>query len=181
MIRQQHFMSEFDARLQPHVEFTDYVFVGDGADMRSSVISVEPWNGGSWTAAFRSEEPGLRALTGLVGTPSPSGLCVVERGTPFLGDVLDPGRFRAIEVAGPVVAVEELRDEGVLLLLSPWTISAVHSEGVYWTTKRISIESLRVDEVIDGWVCGVADEGEEMRNFAVNLTTGEVMGGSGFE
>ena len=33
MIRQQHLKSEFDARLQLHVEFPDYVFVGNGADM----------------------------------------------------------------------------------------------------------------------------------------------------
>ena len=65
-----------------------------------------------------------------------------------------------------------------MLLLTPWSITGVGPDGVAWTSRRVAIEDLRVDEVDDCWLRGVADpDDEESRDFAVNYRTGEVVGG----
>lgn len=181
MITQDHFASEFYVSI---VEYTaglpDRTFAAEGAGSQAIRVAVEPWGEPAWTAAFAASDPGVRALSALLGTPSPTGLCVIERGTAFLGDVLDPEGFSVIETKGLVVGTEELTGEGLLLLLTPWTITAVDQSGTCWTTERIAIEGLRVDEVSAGWVRGVADPDEsEPHDFALDLTTGEVVGGAG--
>ena len=119
------------------------------------------------------------ALSALLGTPSPTGLCVIERGTVFLGDVLEPEGFTVVPTAGPVVAAEELVSEQKLLLVTPWAISAIGATGLLWATGRIAIDGLRVDEDSEGWVRGVADpDDDEPRDFAVELATGQVVGGA---
>ncbi|HEY0258913.1 MAG TPA: hypothetical protein VGC18_03595 [Lacisediminihabitans sp.] len=180
MITGDHFASEFDVAV---VEYSggvpDHVFVAPGAGARAVLIEVEPWGESAWTASFAAPDPGVRALSAILGTPSSTGLCVIERGTAFVGDVLAPDAFSVIKT-GPVVAAEELVGVGMLLLLTPWAITALDRQGLRWSTDRIAIDGLRVDEAGDGWVRGVADPDEdEPRDFALNLATGEVVGGAG--
>ncbi|MCP2237473.1 hypothetical protein [Prauserella halophila] len=93
--------------------------------------------------------------------------------------MLEPEGFDVVLTPGPVVAAEELAAEAVLLLVTPWAITAVGISGVLWTTPRIAIDGLRVDEASDGWVGGVADpDDDEPRDFAVELATGQVVGGA---
>jgi hypothetical protein len=107
---------------------------------------------------------------------------VVERGTAFLGDVLRPDHFTAVKTAGPVVAAYEVASEDCLLLVTPWAITAVGREGVLWTTERIAIDGLRIDEVADGWLRGVSDpDDEEPGDFAVEMATGRLVGGAGID
>lgn len=181
MITRDHFASEFDATVVEHPgSVPDHVFAAPGAGARVVEIEVEPWGESTWTASFAAPDPGVRALSAILGMPSPTGLCVVERGTAFVGDVLTPDAFGVVKTGGPVVAAEELVGEGLLLLLTPWAITALDRHGHRWSTNRIAIDGLRVDEASDGWVRGVADPAEdEPRDFALNLITGEVVGGAG--
>lgn len=181
MITQDHFASEFGVSIVDSTGgLPDHSFAAEGAGSRAIEVVVEPWGGRSWSAVFAASDPGVRALTVLLGTPTPTGLCVIERGTAFLGDVLDPEGFTCVETGGPVVAAEELTGEGLLLLVTPWKITAIDQSGLRWTTERIAIEGLRVDEVDAGWIRGVADpDEEEPHDFAVNLASGEVVGGAG--
>lgn len=179
MIMHHSFASEFDAAIIDRTPSSDHAFSAEGAGSRAIVVAVEPWGEPAWTATFAAPEPGRRALTAVMGTPSPTGLCVVERGTAFLGDVLRPADFEVVPTAGPVVSAEELTTEAILLLLTPWAITAVGTDGVLWTTQRIAIDGLRVDEASDGWARGVADPADdEPRDFALDLRTGEVIGGA---
>ena len=181
MITQDHFVSEFGVSIVDSTAgLPDHSFAAEDAGSRAIEVVVEPWGEQSWTAVFAASDPGVRALTALLGTPSLTGLCVVERGTAFLGDVLDPEGFTVVETKGPVVAAEELTGEGLLLLVTPWKITAIDQSGSRWTTERIAIEGLRVDEVSAGWVRGVADpDEEEPHDFALDLATGEIVGGAG--
>lgn len=181
MLTGDHFASEYEAAIADHpVGESGYVYAADGAGARAVAIEVEPWGEPAWLATFAAPEPGVRALTALLGTPASTGLCVVERGTAFLGDVLDPAGFIVVETPGPVVGAEELVLDGLLLLLSPWSIVAVGDEGVRWTTERIAIDGLRIDASDGGWVRGVADPNDdEPRVFSVELASGRVVGGTG--
>lgn len=78
-----------------------------------------------------------------------------------------------------MVDAEELPADGVLLLLTPWSITAVGQSGRRWTSGRITIDKLGVDEAGDGSLRGVADrDDDEPRDFALDLATGEVVGGA---
>ena len=179
MITDSHFASEFDVAIADYAAGPDHSFSAEGSESRAALVAVEPWGEVTWTAAFAGPDPGRRALTALLGTPRATGLCVVERGTAFLGDVREPAGFEVVATPGPVVAAEELVAEGVLLLLTPWAITAVDVDGVRWTTPRSAVDGLRVDEASDGWLRGVADpEDDEPRDFAVELATGQLIGGS---
>ena len=176
-------------RFSPHFTVTivegsaapvDFRFAAAGSGARAVELVVEPRDGPAWTAAFAAPDPGFPALTGVLGTPNPTGLCVIERGTAFVGDVLDPASFRRVETRGPVVGAEELPRCRTLVLLTPWSITALGPDGCRWTSGRIAVDRLRVDEAGDGWLRGVADpDDEEPRDFALDLSTGEVIGGAG--
>ncbi|WP_028050500.1 hypothetical protein [Cellulomonas sp. URHD0024] len=181
MITRDYFASEFDvAIVERSGGLPDHAFAAPGAGARAVEVAVEPWGAPMWTATFAAPDLGVRALTAVIGTPSPTGLCVVERGTAFVGDVLEPAVFSVVETRGPVVDAEELPADGLLLLLTPWSITAVGQLGRRWTSERLAIDGLRVDEASDGWLRGVADpDDDEPRDFALNLATGEVVGGAG--
>ena len=74
----------------------------------------------------------------------------------------------------------ELLDYQLLLLITPWSIAALATDGVQWATQRVAIDGLRVDTVESGWLRGVADpEDDEARHFSLELASGGVIGGSG--
>lgn len=180
MFEHRHFVSQFDVAIADLPSGSvDHAFAAEGAGARALVVTVEPWGEPTWSAAFAAPDPGRRALTALSGTSSSAGLCVIERGTAFVGDVRDPASFAVVPTSGPVVAAEELVDESVLLLVTPWAITAVGASGPLWTTPRIAVDGLRVDEADNGSIRGVADpDDDEPRDFAVELVTGRLTGGS---
>lgn len=180
MMTHDDFPAEFDAALADYPSADpDRAFSAEGAGARAMLVAIEPSGAPTWTASFAAPDPGRSALSALLRTPSPTVLCVVERGTAFLGDVRQPDSFTVLSTPGPVVAAESLVTERVLLLLTPWAIAAISPSGVQWVTPRIAIDGLRVDGIAQGWVRGVADpEDDEPRDFAVELSTGQVAGTS---
>ncbi len=171
------FEHRYDATIaeRPGVGHPTHAFAAGGAGARAVTVVVEPWYATSWTAEFAAPDPGIRALSGIFSTPNPDGLCVIERGTAFLGDVLTPRGFAVVQTRGPVVDVTEILSSGLLLLLTPWSITALDAQGSRWTTERIAIEALRLDEVSDGWARGWSDpEDDAARRFAVELSSGRV-------
>ncbi|MCO7237731.1 hypothetical protein [Aeromicrobium sp. CnD17-E] len=179
MINHGRFVSTFDATTADlPTGPPDVTCAAEGSGSRSRVVTVQPRGGQVWTGTFAAPDPGRPALSALLGTPDPAGLCIVERGTAFLGDVLEPASFGVIATTRPVVSAEALPRERVLLLLSPWAITAIGERGVLWTTPRLAVDGIRLDEADGGWVRGVADpDDDEPRDVAVELATGRVRGG----
>jgi hypothetical protein len=119
--------------------------------------------------------------TGVHATPGRNRVLVVARGDAYLIDVGKPALYKAIATGGPVVAVKAITRENVLLLATPWTITGIGSDGVLWTTRRLAIDGLRLDESQDGLVAGVADPNDlEPRDFVIDLRTGSHEGGTPF-
>ena len=92
---------------------------------------------------------------------------------------MNPSGFVEIETCEPVVAVKELVEHKLLLLLTPWAITAVGADGVQWTTDRIAIEGIYISEVSNGKIIGVSDPEDDARDFVVELSTGRLTGGAG--
>lgn len=167
MVIHSRFERRYDAAIveRPSAGEPMYAFAAGDAGSRAITVMVEPWGATAWTAEFFGPDPGRRALSGLFGTPSPDCLCVIERGTAFFGDVRNPTGFAVVDTRGAVVNVKEVASSGLLLLLTPWAITALDARGTRWATERISIETIRIDEVTEGWAKGLSDpEDDELRS-----------------
>lgn len=119
------------------------------------------------------------AITGLYSTPNAFRLSAVIEGDAWLIDVRQPEKNELVSTAGPVVAVKPIDSAKLLLLASPWNVTAIGEKGMVWQTERLAIDGLRLDEVKGKWLAGVADpEDTEPRNFVIHLPTGQHEGGS---
>lgn len=156
----------------------DHVFAADRAGSRALTIEVVVDGASAWTASFAAPEPGIHALSEVLGTPRATALCVVERGTAFLGDALRPAGFEAIKTRSPIVGARQLLDEALLLLVTPSEVIAIDTAGVRWSTERIAVDGLRLAEVNGEWITGIADPDDDQPHpFSIELATGRVLGG----
>lgn len=159
----------------------DFEFSSEGSSSRAIRVLVSPFGGATWVASFAAPDPGMRAISGLFSAPSPTELCVIERGTAFIGDVQYPKTFREVHTYGPVTSARNRASPSILLLLTPWSISCIDLNGVKWSTARIAIDGFRIDEIRSDKLVGLADPDDESREFSVDLASGSVFGGCGFE
>lgn len=154
----------------------------DMAPKSDLLLRVTRDDGSSWTGGVRAGGPSLGSPnTGIYTTPNKNRLLAVARGDAYLIDVEDPANYEALSTGGPVVAVKPIPRENVVLLATPWDVTAIGPDGVLWTTGRLAIDGLRLDESQDGRVAGVADPKDlEPRDFVIDLHTGKHEGGVPF-
>ena len=84
----------------------EHTFAAPGADARALTVEIKPDGNAGWVGTFAAPSPGARALTSLCEAPTIAGLCVVERGTAFLGDAREPESFSALGLADPIIDVK---------------------------------------------------------------------------
>jgi hypothetical protein len=146
------------------------------------LLGVTAGDGSSWTGGVRAGGPSVGSpKTGIYTTPNKNKLLVVGRGDAYLIDVRNPAAYEAVSTGGPVVAVKPIPKENVLLLATPWDVTGIGEDGVLWTTERLAIDGLRLDESQEGRVAGVADPKDlEPRDFVIDLRTGKHKGGVPF-
>ena len=163
------------------IKRVDFRSPGERAGTRSELLlEISTESGLWWLAVVQAPPPPLRAaLTEVHTTPSPSALCAIAAGEAVVITVDRPGEHQWLATGGPVTSVKAAVEEGLLLLATPWSITALDASGVRWQTSRLAIDGLRLDEVADGMLAGVADPDDiEPRDFAVDLRTGEHRGGA---
>lgn len=144
------------------------------------LIEVGLSDGSSWTVSVATDpDAPARAISGLFATPSPSRLCVIARGAAYLLDTVSLANSQYIETGGAITSIRRAFEEKLLLLCTDWAVVAIGEAGLLWRTPRLAIEGLRLDEV-DSWRArGVADpDSDETRNFMIDLTTGDIVGGA---
>lgn len=158
----------------PPSGLVDHAFSAPGSSARARTALIEPEGQNPWVGSFAGNAT-FQGISGLFGTPHPDRLCVLDRGTTFLVNVADPTDTTVLQLAGPVRAVEQLVDQNLLLLVTPWVIAALGPDGLIWTTERLAIEGIRVHDVAGDLLHGVADpDDEEPRAFVLDLHTGRV-------
>lgn len=143
------------------------------------LVRVRTTTGNQWAGRVWSRELGIkRSVTGIYSTPNPDRMAVVARGDVYLIDAREPSHHEFIDTKGPVTAVKPIESEGLLLLSSPWRVTALGKQGRAWQTERLAIDGIRLDEVDNGRLAGVADpDDEEPHDFVVDLRTGRHEGG----
>lgn len=180
------FAAEYEVRPLDDGTFSPATYSFARADALSTgvdvLIEVAPHRGEAWVGAVRRPPSSVRgAITDVFPSPHPCRVCVVVQGDAYLIDVDQPTRYGALDSGGPVVAVHPVVEEGVLLLASPWCVTAVDDSGRAWQTARLARFGLRLDEVDGGRLAGVADpDDDEPRDFVIDLRTGSHEGGAPF-
>jgi hypothetical protein len=114
--------------------------------------------------------------TGVYATPDPALLCAVAGGYAYLIDAANPTQSTHIDQR-PVTAV--VATEGLLLFVGFLNIQAWGSDGLAWTTGRLSWDGVVAGEVREGVLHGT---GWNMMTdkevpFLVDLKTGGHTGG----
>jgi hypothetical protein len=130
--------------------------------------------GGTCVVRISAEDPLVHlAVSGSFLTPNPRRLCVIERGAAVLIDVDDVTSWQRIGSLEPIVEVGSFPEAGLLLLVTPWSVVAVDGNGVRWTSRRLSVEGLRLDAADDNGVRCTADPGDEgERVITLDVETG---------
>lgn len=177
------FPADYQAQLleEQTVGGASYAFGREGqpASGVDVLIEVRLPDGERWVGAVRRPPPTVKgALTAYHPTPYPRRVCVVAGGDAYLIDVDQPKAFEVLDTGGPVVAVHSVVSDGLLLLASPWVVTAIDHNGRAWQTERLAINGVRLDETDDGRLAGVADpDDDEPRDFLIDLRTGRHEGG----
>ena len=141
------------------------------------VVAVEPDDGTPWVGMFAS---GIAGVTGLLGCPRPTDLCVVVDGEASVVSVSRPDA--GAEPLGHDIRQVERADGWDLLLLAGFTdLAAVGPAGVAWRSRRLGLDGLKIiKSEEDSIVCTVEHLGG-VETIAVDPVTGEQMEGTRFD
>lgn len=180
LIREAAFEKSYDAALvdTPSFGCADYEFHGLHREGSRITLLVTLADGRSWTGTF-GNEPSWRGLTGTFPTPDSDSLCVINHGRAFLVNTLHPADAQTIPSDGPIRSLASIPSPPLLLLATQWSVVAIGPSGEAWASDRIATEGIRLDDVVGSFAIGVADpDDEEPREFALDLRTGAIAGGT---
>ncbi|MDO4631937.1 MAG: hypothetical protein Q4A82_06610 [Corynebacterium sp.] len=129
----------------------------------------------SYTLGVYSNEPIYSVITEVIATPDPWSLCIIERGTPYIGDVRQPQSFAEIvDAHNDVVAVKAIVSHEILLFVMLLDMLALDTSGVRWNTERIALNGISIERTTGDWVNCRPQSTIECGTFDVNLLTGEI-------
>ena len=156
----------------------DYEVGGEYGCYQTSV-GISPDSGDEYSVGFHSPEPGMALMSALLPTTGRYQLCVIERGTTYVGDVREPLSFTELaETRGMVREAIPVTDHGLLVLITNCDIVAVEESGLAWQTSRIAIDSFSIKTIDGGHITGVSDTDWHPAPFAGRLSDGFLIGGN---
>jgi hypothetical protein len=144
-------------------------------------VQVHPASGGSLLATCALGFTDRSMPSGIWPCPDPDELCAVAGGYAYLIDTAMPDRCTQIPLK-PVVAVQSLPEQGLLLFIGFHSIAAWGLSGLAWVSERLSYEGVRIAS-IEGETCrgfGWNLHTDQEVEFVLDLRTGTHMGG-GFQ
>jgi hypothetical protein len=159
-----------------HIYFPGAVKEGgrDGLIVKFTPKEGQPWIG---TFAFGYASP--KALTGVFSCPDKQSACVVAAGAGYIIRVNNPNTWEAVR-SYPIVDVLVITERLLLVFIDFTTLAAYGPEGVAWKTARLSWDGLKVTEVTQEHIKGLAWDSPQGREveFFVDVQTGHHQGGS---
>lgn len=141
------------------------------------LIKINPRLGDPWlgTFAFGSFP---KAITGIYSCPDEKLMCVISAGEGYIIRTDNPAIWEEIKVC-PILDVRLIALRRLLIFADFTSISAYGSEGLEWTTDRLSWDGLRLAEVTPDYIKGFGWDAPREREveFLVNVETGFHEGG----
>jgi hypothetical protein len=141
-------------------------------------LMVKPASGGTFlaTCALGFTSPAMP--TGVFACPDPQQMCAVAGGYAYVIDTEQPGHCTHIALK-PVVEVQTLVAQQLLLFVGFHSIVAWGKNGMAWESARLSWEGVRIttvdDDVLNGTGWNMMTDQEVP--FSLDLLTGKHQGG----
>jgi len=147
---------------------------------RSGVyVRVTPQSGSAWVGFFALGFDSDQVVSQVCSTPDPESFCVVVGGYAYVVKAGSPEQWLRVGQS-PVVDLRVLSQQGLLLFAGFTSITAVGSEGIAWTTERLTWEGLTIIEINGDKLLGHGWDALADREvpFEVDLKTGKHTGGA---
>lgn len=93
-------------------------------------------------------------FTAVFSSPNPDYLCIVSKGAAYWVNAASPEHCQALDFL-PVLSIEALPEEGVLLLSDFITLGLLGSDGTVWRSPRLCWDELQIKEIKGGIVSGI--------------------------
>lgn len=148
-------------------------------DRTGAYVRVVPAAGSAWSGFFALGFDSAHVLNAIFSCPDPKSVCVVAGGYAYVVNNSDPGQWFQIEQR-PVTEVYALVELGLLAFIGFTSITALGTEGIAWTTGRLSWEGVRVSRITGTILEGQGWDAITDREvpFSVDLKTGKHNGGA---
>jgi len=132
------------------------------------------WEDSAFLATFALGFADLAVPTGVWSCPNPHWLCAVAGGYAYLVDSANPRQWEMIEYR-PVLAVEPLLSQQLILFAGHHSLMAYGIYGKVWETLRLSWEGIKIVEVRGSALIGMGWDlmTDQEFEFEVDLRTGE--------
>jgi hypothetical protein len=142
-------------------------------------ILVRPSAGSHFLATCALGFDAATVPTGVWSCPNPNSLCAVAGGYAYLIDTHAPESCIHLRLR-PVVAVRPILSHGLLLFAGFHALEAWASNGIAWTTPRLSWEGLTLGDIEGDTLHGIAWDlpTDKEVPFTIDLPTGKHTGGS---
>jgi hypothetical protein len=148
-------------------------------DRAGAYVRVVPRAGTPWTGFFALGFDSSQVVNSICSCPDPDSLCAVVGGYAYVVKAADPAQWFRVEQR-PVVDLRALARQGLLLFTGFTSISALGSEGLKWTTGRLSWEGVSITAIADNTLTGLGWDAMSDKEvaFEVDLLTGKHTGGA---
>jgi hypothetical protein len=148
-------------------------------DRSGTYVRVTPQSGPAWLGFFALGFDSDQVVSAICSTPDPDSFCVVVSGYAYVVKAGNPAQWLRVQQS-PVVDLRVLSQQGLLLFAGFTSITAVGSDGVAWTTERLTWEGLTITEISGDKLLGSGWDAlaDKEVQFEVDLKTGKHTGGA---
>lgn len=148
-------------------------------DRSGAYVGVTPQRGPAWAGFFALGFDSDQVVNQVCSTPDPDSFCVVVGGYAYMVKASDPAQWLRVEQR-PVVDMRVLPQQRLLLFAGFTSITAVGSEGIAWTTERLTWEGLTIQEIKGDTLHGQGWDAlaDKEAPFELDLKTGKHTGGA---
>jgi hypothetical protein len=170
---------ETEPPVHPVEKLYHYPVELEEGDRAGAFLRVVPRAEAAWTGFFALGFESDQVVNVVCSCPDPDSLCAVVGGYAYVVKVTDPTQWFRIDQL-PVMELREAPEPCLLLFAGFTTISAVGSEGLKWTTERLSWEGVAIAEIKGTNLQGLGWDPFTDREapFEVDLRTGKHRGGA---
>lgn len=158
--------------------------IGDGGSWSGHseglVVRFYPRSGEPWVGNFKPWASGTYLWHGVAKHPDGQHLIVVARGMGYLVDPEIPESAKYADTnIHHVISLPEL---DAVLIGDGMSFTAIRGDGVWWESKRISWDEIRISKIVANTLYGEASDptavGDEWIPFTLDLQSGVFEGGS---
>jgi hypothetical protein len=148
-------------------------------DRSGAYVRVTPQSGPACVGFFALGFDSDQVVNQVCSTPNSDAFCVVVGGYAYVVKASDPGQWLQVEQK-PVVDLRVIAQHSLLLFVGFTSITALGTEGIAWTTERLTWEGLTITAIDDGKLHGRGWDAlaDKEVPFVVDLKTGKHSGGA---